>query len=79
MVEEKAKVSTGRGCCYGKLSFYFVFNLGREEANVLGFPTSGQSLSPSLCLPWVRAVLPNPETSSKYILLENMLAGEEGA
>ena len=29
MIEEKAEVSTGRGCCHGKLSFYFVFNLGR--------------------------------------------------
>ena len=63
----------------GDCHFILFSVTGGEEASVLGFPASGQSLSPSLCLPWVRAVLPNPETSSKYILLENMLAGEEGA
>lgn len=50
----------------GNCHFILLSISGGKEANVLGFPASGQSLSPSLCLPWVRAVLPNLETSSEY-------------
>ena len=50
----------------GNCHFILFSVSGGKEANVLGFPASGQSLSPSLCLPWVRAGLPNPETSSEY-------------